>query len=95
MRTATSEVKIWNRSRFRAADAARSGGTGPVLVDAASVPRVSGGSEALAALNAQRVRAGLPALGPAVLEADAQRFDAEPFARPLQPRRFRCADRLH
>ena len=68
---------------YAVADAARSGGTGPVLVDAASVPRVSGGPEALAALNAQRVRAGLPALGPAVLDADAQRFDAEHPREPL------------
>ena len=64
-------------------DAARTGGTGPVLVEAASVPRVAGGPEALATINAQRIRAGLPALGPTVLDVDARRFDAEHPDTPL------------
>ncbi|GAB91388.1 DUF3367 domain-containing protein [Gordonia rhizosphera] len=47
-------------------------GTGPVLVDADTAPRVAGGPEALAAIQEQRARAGLPPMGPAVLEADAR-----------------------
>ena len=57
-----------------------------VQVPCSSTPRPYRGfrwPEALAALNAQRVRAGLPALGPAVLDADAQRFDAEHPREPL------------
>ncbi|MFW0783104.1 alpha-(1-_3)-arabinofuranosyltransferase [Gordonia sp. CPCC 206044] len=48
-------------------------GTGPSLVDADSAPRVTGGPEALAAVQEQRARAGLPPLGPAILDADARR----------------------
>ena len=61
----------------------RAGGTGPALVDTASVPRISGGPEALATINSQRVRTGLPALGPAVLDADARRFETEHPRTPL------------
>ncbi|AZG46345.1 Alpha-(1-_3)-arabinofuranosyltransferase [Gordonia insulae] len=48
-------------------------GTGPVLVDADSAPRVAGGPEALAAIQEQRARAGLSPMGPAILDADARR----------------------
>lgn len=47
--------------------------TGPRLTPAAGVARVAGGPESLLALNAARARAGLPALGPALLLADARR----------------------
>ncbi|GAA3704306.1 alpha-(1-_3)-arabinofuranosyltransferase family protein [Gordonia hankookensis] len=52
---------------------ARFPGTGPVLVDADATPRVAGGPEALAAVQEQRARMGLPPLGPTVLDADARR----------------------
>lgn len=47
-------------------------GTGPVLVDADSTPRVAGGPEALAAVQEDRARRGLPPMGPSVLDADAR-----------------------
>ncbi|WP_419230155.1 alpha-(1-_3)-arabinofuranosyltransferase [Gordonia sp. CPCC 205515] len=49
------------------------GGTGPALVDAAAMPRISGGPEALAAIQAQHGWTGAPPLGPALLDADARR----------------------
>ncbi|MGV9709352.1 alpha-(1-_3)-arabinofuranosyltransferase domain-containing protein [Gordonia sp. NPDC003424] len=48
-------------------------GTGPALVDTDSMPRIAGGPEALAYVQAQRGWAGLPPMGPAVLDADARR----------------------
>lgn len=53
-------------------------GTGPVLVDADTAPRVAGGPEALAAVQAQRAWEGQPPLGPAVLDADARRAGLAP-----------------
>ncbi len=48
-------------------------GTGPLLTPIDSIPRVSGGPEALAAVDEARVRDGRPALGTALLTADARR----------------------
>lgn len=49
------------------------GDTGPILTDLSSMPRVIGGPEALASINAQRAQAGQPTLGPTLLDADATR----------------------
>ncbi|MFZ2511249.1 MAG: alpha-(1-_3)-arabinofuranosyltransferase family protein, partial [Gordonia sp. (in: high G+C Gram-positive bacteria)] len=46
--------------------------TGPRLTPADGVARVAGGPESLLAINTARMRAGLPAVGPALLLADAQ-----------------------
>ena len=51
---------------------------GPTLVDAATMPRVTGGPEALLSVEDSRRRAGLPPLGPAVLAADAARAGMPP-----------------
>ncbi|GAB17025.1 hypothetical protein GOEFS_018_00570 [Gordonia effusa NBRC 100432] len=48
-------------------------GTGPVLTDLDSLPRISGGPESLAALQDYRARRGFPALGPVIFDADARR----------------------
>ncbi len=50
-------------------------GTGPRLTPLDEMPRVTGGPEALLAINAARARAGLPPLSPALLEPDARRAD--------------------
>ena len=42
MRTATPEVKIWNRSRLRPAQAARSGVPGQVTDSSSSFDRLPG-----------------------------------------------------
>ncbi|WP_394811394.1 DUF3367 domain-containing protein [Gordonia jinghuaiqii] len=49
------------------------GGTGPLLIDRAGIPRVAGGPEAIAELDEVRARQGLPPLGPVLLDADARR----------------------
>ncbi|GAB22774.1 hypothetical protein GOPIP_031_03960 [Gordonia polyisoprenivorans NBRC 16320 = JCM 10675] len=51
------------------------GGTGPSLTDTASMPRVAGGPEAIAALADLRARLGEPPAGPTLMQADAQRAD--------------------
>ncbi|GAC67231.1 DUF3367 domain-containing protein [Gordonia soli] len=48
-------------------------GTGPTLVDADGLPRVAGGPESLAAIQADQARTGGPPIGPMVLESDARR----------------------
>lgn len=47
--------------------------TGPVLADATTMPTVTGGPEALAAIADMRARMGLTPLGPAILDTDARR----------------------
>ncbi|MGB3707057.1 alpha-(1-_3)-arabinofuranosyltransferase domain-containing protein [Gordonia sp. (in: high G+C Gram-positive bacteria)] len=46
---------------------------GPGLVDATTMPRISGGPESVLAVQDSRRRAGLSALGPALLTGDAKR----------------------
>ncbi|WP_353108077.1 alpha-(1-_3)-arabinofuranosyltransferase family protein [Gordonia sp. (in: high G+C Gram-positive bacteria)] len=48
-------------------------GTGPLLTPLDRIPRVTGGSESLAAINEARTRDGRPALGTALLSSDARR----------------------
>ncbi|MEZ5212525.1 alpha-(1-_3)-arabinofuranosyltransferase family protein [Gordonia sp. (in: high G+C Gram-positive bacteria)] len=50
----------------------RATGTGPRLTPLNDVPRVTGGAEALLAVNDARARRGLPPLGPSLLTADAR-----------------------
>ncbi|MFT4043937.1 MAG: alpha-(1-_3)-arabinofuranosyltransferase, partial [Gordonia sp. (in: high G+C Gram-positive bacteria)] len=48
-------------------------GTGPLLIDADTTPRIAGGPESLETLQNMRAMRGLAPLGPAVLAADARR----------------------
>ncbi|MCF8609351.1 DUF3367 domain-containing protein [Gordonia sp. HY285] len=48
-------------------------GTGPLLTPLDETPRVNGGPESLAAISEARARTGRPALGTALLTADARR----------------------
>ncbi|WP_420041726.1 DUF3367 domain-containing protein [Gordonia sp. MP11Mi] len=47
--------------------------TGPLLTPLDEMPRVNGGPESLAAINEARARMGRPALGTAIMTADARR----------------------